>query len=37
MHHDPLLSNYGRGKSLVKFFSFGHNWVIVCVCIETRQ
>jgi len=35
MHHDPLLSNYGRGKSLVKFFSFGHNWVIVCVCIQT--
>jgi SRSO17 transposase len=33
MHHDALLSNYGRGKSLVKFFSFGHNWVIVCVCI----
>ena len=33
MHHDPLLSNYGRGKSLVKFFSFGHNWVILCVCI----
>ena len=28
MHHDALLSNYGRGKSLVKFFSFGHNWVI---------
>ena len=24
MHHDPLLSNYGRGKTLVKFFSFGH-------------
>jgi hypothetical protein len=35
MHHDPLLSNYGRGKSLVKFFSFGHNWVIVCICIPT--
>jgi hypothetical protein len=35
MHHDALLSNYGRGKSLVKFFSFGHNWVIVCVCIRT--
>lgn len=35
MHHDALLSNYGRGKSLVKFFSFGHNWVIVCVCIQT--
>jgi len=34
MHHDALLSNYGRGKSLVKFFSFGHNWVIVCVCIR---
>jgi hypothetical protein len=33
MHHDPLLSNYGRGKTLVKFFSFGHNWVILCVCI----
>lgn len=33
MHHDALLSNYGRGKSLVKFFSFGHNWVIICVCI----
>jgi len=31
MHHDALLSNYGRGKSLVKF----HNWVIVCVCIRT--
>jgi hypothetical protein len=35
MHHDALLSNYGRGKSLVKFFSFGHNWVIACVCIQT--
>jgi len=35
MHHDALLSNYGRGKSLVKFFSFGHNWVIVCACIQT--
>ena len=35
MHHDALLSNYGRGKSLVKFFSFGHNWVIVCLCIRT--
>ncbi|MDJ0765886.1 MAG: transposase [Myxococcota bacterium] len=34
MHHDALLSNYGRGKSFVKFFSFGHNWVIVCVCIS---
>jgi hypothetical protein len=33
MHHDPLLSNYGRGKTLVKFFSFGHNWVIICVVI----
>lgn len=33
MHHDPLRSNYGRGKTLVKFFSFGHNWVIVCVVI----
>jgi hypothetical protein len=27
--------DYGRGKSLVKFFSFGHNWVIVCLCIRT--
>ena len=35
MHHDALLSNYGRGKSMVKFFSFGHNWVIVCVCVQT--
>lgn len=35
MHHDPLLSNYGRGKTLVKFFSFGHNWVILCVCVPT--
>jgi hypothetical protein len=35
MHHDALLSNYGRGKSMVKFLSFGHNWVIVCVCIQT--
>lgn len=35
MHHDALLSNYGRGKSLVKFFSFGHNWVIICVCVST--
>jgi hypothetical protein len=34
MHHDALLSNYGRGKSMVKFFSFGHNWVIVCLCIQ---
>src|SRR5690606_1122843 len=33
MHHDPLLSNYGRGKSLVKFFSFGHSWVILCACV----
>lgn len=33
MHHDPLLSNYGRGKTLVKFFSFGLNWVILCVVI----
>jgi hypothetical protein len=35
MHHDALLSNYGRGKSMVKFFSFGHNWVIVCLCVQT--
>lgn len=35
MHHDALLSNYGRGKSAVKYFSFGHNWVIVCVCVQT--
>jgi hypothetical protein len=35
MHHDALLSNYGRGKSLVKVFSFGHNWVIVCACVQT--
>lgn len=35
MHHDALLSNYGRGKSMVKHFSFGHNWVIVCVCLST--
>jgi hypothetical protein len=35
MHHDALLSNYGRGKSLVKYLSFGHNWVIVCVCLQT--
>ena len=34
MHHDPLLSNYGRGKTLVKFFSFGHSWVIICVVIS---
>ncbi len=33
MHHDPLLSNYGRGRKLVKFFSFGHNWVILSLCI----
>jgi hypothetical protein len=33
MHHDPLLSNYGRGSKLVKFFSFGHNWVLLCVCV----
>lgn len=36
MHHDALLSNYGRGKSMVKFFSFGHNWVILCLCVQTR-
>jgi hypothetical protein len=35
MHHDALLSSYGRGKSLVKLFSFGHNWVIVCLCVRT--
>jgi len=35
MHHDALLSNYGREKSSVKVFSFGHNWVIVCICIQT--
>jgi hypothetical protein len=35
MHHDALLSNYGRGKSAVKVFSFGHNWVIVCICFQT--
>ena len=35
MHHDALLSNYGRGKSAVKVFSFGHNWVIVCLCVQT--
>ena len=34
MHHDPLLSNYGRGKTLVKFFSFGHSWVILCACVR---
>ncbi len=33
MHHDPLLSNYGRGKTLVKFFSFGHSWVILCASV----
>lgn len=35
MHHDALLSNYSRGKSAVKYFSFGHNWVIVCICAQT--
>ena len=35
MHHDALLSNYGRGESSVKVFSFGHNWVVVCVCVQT--
>lgn len=34
MHHDALLSSYGRGKSLMKFFSFGHNFVIVCICVQ---
>jgi len=33
MHHDPLLSNYGRGSKLVKFFCFGHNLVILSVCV----
>ena len=33
MHHDPLLSSYGRGRKLVKYFSFGHSWVILSVCI----
>jgi len=37
MHRDALLSNYGRGKSLVKFFSLGHNWVIVCLCIKRES
>jgi SRSO17 transposase len=31
MHHDPLLSNYGRGSKLLKQFSFGHSWVILCL------
>jgi len=35
MHHDALLSNYGRENSLVKAFSFGHNWVIICACVQT--
>jgi hypothetical protein len=33
MHHDSLLSTYGRGRTAMKMFSFGHNWVILCVCI----
>ena len=31
MHYDALLSNYGRGKSSVKYI----NWVIVCLCVQT--
>ena len=33
MHHDPLLSSYGRGRTAVKLFSFGHSWVILSLCI----
>jgi hypothetical protein len=33
MHHDPLLSNYGRGTKMIKYFSFGHTWVILSVCV----
>jgi hypothetical protein len=33
MHHDGLLSTYGGGRGAMKLFSFGHNWVILNVCI----
>jgi hypothetical protein len=33
MHHDALLSTYGGGRGAMKLFSFGHNWVILCICI----
>ena len=33
MHHDALLSTYGGAQKAMKFFSFGHSWVILCVCV----
>jgi hypothetical protein len=33
MHHDALMSNYSGARKAVKVFSFGHNWVILCVCL----
>jgi len=33
MHHDPLMSNYSGARKAVKVFSFGHNWVILSVCL----
>jgi hypothetical protein len=33
MHHDALLSTYGGVSKALKLFSFGHNWVILNVCI----
>ena len=33
MHHDGLLSIYGGGRGAMKLFSFGHNWVILSICI----
>lgn len=30
MHHDPLISSYGRGAGKRKvYFAFGHSWVVV--------
>ena len=33
MHHDGVRSTYGGASGAMKLLSFGHNWVILCVCI----
>ena len=34
MHYDLMRSNF-QGSRIIKSFSFGHNWVIVSVCVPT--
>jgi len=33
MHHDGVRSTVGGARGAMKLFSFGHNWVILCVCV----